>query len=101
MGVMDGDVDFKSYEQDQGQIFPSHLSEALDAGDSVFFIDDFVEGVGLDAFEERYAVAGGRAYPPRMLLKLWLFVHIPLTYALLVFIAAHVVLVHAFAGGSS
>jgi transposase len=73
MEVMGGDVDFKSYEQDQGQLFPSHLSEALDAGDSVFFIDDFVEGVELDAFEERYAVAGERAYPPRMLLKLWLF----------------------------
>jgi len=73
MSVMGGEVDFKSYEQDQGQLFPSHLSDALDAGDSVFFIDDFVEGVELDAFEERYAVAGERAYPPRMLLKLWLF----------------------------
>ena len=31
-------------------------------------------------------------------LKLWLFVHIPLTYAMLAFIAVHVVLVHAFAG---
>ena len=67
---MGGDVDFKSYEQDQGQLFPSHLSEALDAGDSVFFIDDFVEGVELDTFEDRYAVVGERAYPPRMLLKL-------------------------------
>lgn len=70
MGI---DVDFKGYEQDQGQLFPSHLSEALDAGDSVFFIDDFVEGLGLSVFEERYSVAGERAYPPRMLLKLWLF----------------------------
>ena len=70
---MGGDADFKSYEQDQGQLFPSHLSEALDAGDSVFFIDDFVEGLELQAFEERYSVAGERAYPPRMLLKLWLF----------------------------
>ncbi len=34
-------------------------------------------------------------------LKLWLFVHIPLTYTMLVFIAVHVVLVHAFAGGLS
>ena len=31
-------------------------------------------------------------------LKLWLFVHIPLTFAMLAFIAVHMVLVHAFAG---
>ena len=33
------------------------------------------------------------------LLKLWLFVHIPLTYSLLLFTFAHVVLVFAFSGG--
>lgn len=27
---MGGDIDFKDYEQDQGQLFPAHLSEALD-----------------------------------------------------------------------
>ena len=70
---MGGEIEFKGYEQDQGQLFPSHLSEALDASDPVFFIDDFVEGVALGSFEERYAATGERAYPPRMLLKLWLF----------------------------
>jgi transposase len=49
------------------------LSDALDASDSVFFIDDFVDGLSLKAFETRYAVTGERAYPPRMLLKLGLF----------------------------
>jgi transposase len=73
MAVMGGEIEFKGYEQDQGQLFPTHLSEALDAGDPAFFIDDFVEGLDLTAFEERYAVAGERPYPPRMLLKLWLF----------------------------
>jgi transposase len=73
MAFMDGEIEFKGYEQDQGQLFPSHLSEALDADDSAFFINDFVEGLELDAFEERYAATGERAYPPRMLLKLWLF----------------------------
>ena len=33
-------------------------------------------------------------------LKTWLFVHVPFTYALLVFSLFHVVLVHAFAGGT-
>ena len=73
MAFMDGEIEFKGYEQDQGQLFPSHLSEALDADDSAFFINDFVEGLELDAFAERYAASGERAYPPRMLLKLWLF----------------------------
>jgi transposase len=39
----------------------------------VFFVDDVVEGLDLQLFEQRYAVLGERAYPPRMLLKLWLF----------------------------
>ena len=70
---MDDEIEFKGYEQDQGQLFPAHLSEALDADDPAFFISDFVDELDLLAFEERYAVAGERAYPPRMLLKLWLF----------------------------
>jgi transposase len=32
-----------------------------------------VEGLDLRAFERRYSALGERAYPPRMLLKLWLF----------------------------
>ncbi|MET0261436.1 MAG: hypothetical protein ABW223_00960 [Rariglobus sp.] len=36
----------------------------------------------------------------QLLLKTWLFVHIPLTYGLLVFSFVHVVLVYAFAGGA-
>lgn len=36
----------------------------------------------------------------QLMLKGWLFVHIPLTYALLVFTAAHVVIVYAFSGGA-
>jgi transposase len=73
MTFMGIEIEFKGYEQDQGQLFPSHLSDALDADDSAFFINDFVEGLELQAFEERYAALGERAYPPRMLLKLWLF----------------------------
>jgi len=37
-------------------------------------------------------------YSMQVVLKLWLFVHVPLTYALLIFAAFHVLLVHAFAG---
>lgn len=36
----------------------------------------------------------------QLLLKGWLFFHIPLTYGLLLFTAVHIVLVYAFAGGA-
>jgi transposase len=70
---MGSGIEFKRYEQEQGQLFPAHLAEALDPGDPVFFISDLVEGLELEVFERRYAAMGERAYPPRLLLKLWLF----------------------------
>src|SRR5271165_1609739 len=36
----------------------------------------------------------------QLVLKGWLFVHIPLTYGLLVFTAAHVVIVYSYSGGA-
>jgi hypothetical protein len=36
----------------------------------------------------------------QLTLKLWLFVHIPLTYSLLIFTAAHLVFVFGFSGGA-
>ena len=70
---MGGEIEFKSYEQHQGDLFPAHLSEALDPSDPVFFISDWLDSTDLRVFEDRYAVLGERAYPPRVLLKLWIF----------------------------
>ncbi len=39
-------------------------------------------------------------YSLQLALRLWLFVHIPLTYSLLIFSVVHVVLVFAFSGGT-
>jgi hypothetical protein len=39
-------------------------------------------------------------YANQLLLKAWLFVHVPLTYGMLLFAALHVVLVLAFSGGA-
>jgi hypothetical protein len=36
----------------------------------------------------------------QLVLKLWLFIHIPLTYSLLLFTFAHIILVFAFSGGA-
>jgi hypothetical protein len=38
-------------------------------------------------------------YAHQLLLKIWLFTHIPLTYCLLLFTLVHIVLVFAFSGG--
>ncbi|MFN2428096.1 MAG: transposase, partial [Candidatus Binatia bacterium] len=64
---------FKPYEQDQGQLLPSFVAESLDPADPVFFINEVVETMDLAAFEARYSTNGEHAYPPRLLLKLWLF----------------------------
>ena len=70
---MGDEIQFKKYEPRQGQLLPGFVGDALDPSDPVFFVDDVVGGLDLRGFERRYAVLGERAYPPRLLLKLWLF----------------------------
>jgi transposase len=66
-------IEFKGYAPGQGQLLPGFAGDALEAGDPVFFVDEVVEELDLGAFEKRYEVMGEHAYPPRLLLKLWLF----------------------------
>jgi transposase len=70
---MGSEIEFKAYEQHQGSLLPEFVGDSLDPADPLFFIDDVVEGLDLTAFEQRYAARGEHAYPPRLLLKLWLF----------------------------
>ncbi len=70
---MGGEIGFKGYTPGQGELLPSYTAEALDPSDPAFFVDEVVEGLDLSAFERRYSATGEHAYPPRMLLKLWLF----------------------------
>ena len=70
---MGGEIEFKAYAPEQGQLLPSYAADALDPTDPAFFVDEVVEGLDLRAFERRYSALGERAFPPRMLLKLWLF----------------------------
>jgi transposase len=64
---------FKRYEQGQGSLLPVFVSDALDASDPAFFINDVVDSLELKRFEERYSADGEHAYSPRLLLKLWLY----------------------------
>ncbi len=69
---MGEEVRFKAYAPQQGELLPAHVGEALDPSDPALFIDDLVESLDLRRFEKRYRRRGERAFPPRMLLKLWL-----------------------------
>ena len=71
--AMGGEIEFKAYEQHQGELLPGFVGDALNPGNPVFFVDDAVEGMDLAAFEKRYSALGEHAFAPRMLLKLWLF----------------------------
>jgi transposase len=81
MPVMGGEIEFKAYAPEQGHLLPSYTAEALDPSDPAFFVDEVVEGLDLRGFERRYSALGERAYPPRMLLKLWLFAAIAGVYS--------------------
>jgi transposase len=70
---MGREIEFKAYEPGQGQLLPGFVGDALDPGDPAFFVDEVVEAMDLAPFERRYAAMGEHAYPPRMLLKLWVF----------------------------
>jgi len=69
---MGEEVAFKAYAPEQGNLLPGHVGEALDPSDPALFIGDLVEALDLRKFEKRYRRRGERAFPPRMLLKLWL-----------------------------
>ncbi|MDB4433336.1 hypothetical protein N9166_01220 [bacterium] len=40
MAIVGGEIEFKAYDQDQGQLFPAYLAEVLDPSDPVFFLND-------------------------------------------------------------
>jgi hypothetical protein len=48
---MGSEIRFKGYEQEQGELFPGHVRDALDPADPVFIVDDFAEAVAEVAFE--------------------------------------------------
>lgn len=81
MAIMGGEIEFKAYAPDQGQLLPSYTAEALDPSDPAFFVAEVVDGLDLRGFERRYSALGERAYPPRMLLKLWLFAAVSGVYS--------------------
>ena len=52
----------------------------------------------LGGINQLYQIGGPRSL--QLALKVWLFVHLPFTYALLIFSIAHLIVVFAFSGGA-
>ena len=60
MRRMGAEIQLKAYEQQQEQLFPGHLRDALDPSDPVLFIGDAVGSLEVLGFEGRHAVVGER-----------------------------------------
>jgi transposase len=63
------------YAPEQDWLLPPRVDDELGADHLVFFLHRLVERLDLGAFEGAYSAAGRPAYPPQMLLKIWLYAY--------------------------
>ena len=68
-----------------------HLERYLDANGRKILEDIRIRLVAKYNLDHQYAL--------QLMLKAWLFVHVPLTYGLLPLVAVHIVLVYAYSAG--
>ena len=66
---------YVSYAPDQDWLLPPRVDEELGAEHLVFFLHQLVERLDLSAFESQYDDKGRPAYPPQMLVKVWLYAY--------------------------
>jgi transposase len=64
---------FVTYNPHQAWLLPPSVADELDPDHIVFFLHETVERLDLRAFEAEYAEPGRPAYPPQLLLKVWLY----------------------------
>jgi transposase len=64
---------FFAYEPDQASLLPPSVKDVLGAEHLCFWIHRAVEQFDLRQFEAAYAAEGRLAYPPAMMLKVWLY----------------------------
>jgi transposase len=63
---------FATYNPHQAWLLPPSIEDELDQNHIVFFLHETVERLDLSQFEAEYAEQGRPAYPPQLLLKVWL-----------------------------
>src|SRR5581483_10072129 len=64
---------FFAYAPDQAYLLPPNLDEVLGNEHLCFFVHRAVEQLDLRQLEQAYGSEGRLAYPPSMMLKVWLY----------------------------
>jgi transposase len=64
---------FHHYDPEQMYLLPPSVAEVLSAGHLCFHVHRVVEALDVWEFERAYGPEGRLAYPPRMMLKVWLY----------------------------
>jgi transposase len=64
---------FFEYNPEQAYLLPPNVKDVLGSEHLCFRVDAMVEQLNVGRFEEAYASEGRMAYPPRMMLKVWLY----------------------------
>jgi transposase len=64
---------FFAYHPDQGYLLPPNIKDVLGSDHLCFWLHTAVEQFDVVQFEQAYAGEGRLAYPPRMMLKVWLY----------------------------
>lgn len=64
---------FFAYDPNQAYLLPPNVQDVLGSDHLCFFVHRAVEQMDLRQFEEAYAAEGRLAYPPAMMLKVWLY----------------------------
>lgn len=66
---------FLNYAPEQSWLLPPRLSDELGEDHLACFIHECIEQLDLSAFEAGYSDEGRPAYPPELLLKVWLYAY--------------------------
>ena len=64
---------FFAYDPDQAYLLPPNVKDVLGAGHLCFHVHRVVEALDMSRFDQAYGEEGRLAYPPRMMLKVWLY----------------------------
>lgn len=64
---------FHHYDPEQMFLLPPSVAEVLNEGHLCFHVHRVVEALDVREFEQAYGPEGRLAYPPRMMLKVWLY----------------------------
>jgi transposase len=66
---------FFDYAPDQGFLLPPSVRDVLGEGHLCFHVHRVVEAFDVQRLEQAYGSEGRLAYPPRMMLKVWLYAY--------------------------